>query len=83
MQLRTDIACLQEGHSQELPSPPRVLLALEELLADTNLDKVTLVSNGYTTTATWWCPPSYRCPATGSYDEFLAGHAPEQPESEG
>jgi endonuclease/exonuclease/phosphatase family metal-dependent hydrolase len=44
VRLRADIACFQEVHGQERPGQPRALLALEELLAGTNLEKATLVS---------------------------------------
>jgi endonuclease/exonuclease/phosphatase family metal-dependent hydrolase len=42
--LRADIACFQEVHGQERPGQPRALLALQELLARTNLDGAALVS---------------------------------------
>ena len=42
--LRADIACLQEVHGQERPGQPRALLALQKLLAGTNLDGANLVS---------------------------------------
>lgn len=42
--LRADVICFQEVHGQERPGQPRALLALQELLADTNLDGATLVS---------------------------------------
>jgi endonuclease/exonuclease/phosphatase family metal-dependent hydrolase len=44
VRLRADIACFQEVHGQERPGQPRALLALQELLSGTNLDKATLVS---------------------------------------
>ncbi|MER5503450.1 endonuclease/exonuclease/phosphatase family protein [Streptomyces sp. NPDC002561] len=42
--LRADIACFQEVHGQERPGQPRDLLALKELLADTNLAGASLTS---------------------------------------
>ena len=42
--LRADIACFQEVHGQERPGQPRALLALQELLAGTNLDGAGMVS---------------------------------------
>ncbi|MFD8263730.1 hypothetical protein ACFV19_33690 [Streptomyces griseoluteus] len=42
--LRADIACFQEVHGQERPGQPRALLALQALLAGTNLDGASLVS---------------------------------------
>lgn len=42
--LRADIACFQEVHGQERPGQPRALLALAELLADTNLAGANVVS---------------------------------------
>jgi endonuclease/exonuclease/phosphatase family metal-dependent hydrolase len=36
--LRADLVCFQEVHGQERPGQPRALLALQELLAGTNLE---------------------------------------------
>lgn len=44
VRLRADIACLQEVNGQERPGQPRALLALSELLAETNLAEGQLVS---------------------------------------
>ena len=44
VRLRADVACFQEVHGQERPNQPRALLALEELLAGTNLAGATVVS---------------------------------------
>jgi len=44
LRLRADIACFQEVHGQERPNQPRALLALRELLADTNLQGANVVS---------------------------------------
>lgn len=42
--LRADIACFEEVHGQERPGQPRALLALQKLLAGTNLEGATVVS---------------------------------------
>lgn len=42
--LRADIICAQEVNGQERADRPRALLALQELLAGTNLDGATMVS---------------------------------------
>jgi endonuclease/exonuclease/phosphatase family metal-dependent hydrolase len=44
VRLRTDLAFFQEVNGQERPGQPRAVLALEELLAGTNLDGANLVS---------------------------------------
>jgi endonuclease/exonuclease/phosphatase family metal-dependent hydrolase len=44
VRLRASIACFQEVNGQERPNQPRSLLALAELLADTNLAGAELVS---------------------------------------
>jgi endonuclease/exonuclease/phosphatase family metal-dependent hydrolase len=44
VRLRADIACFQEVNGQERAGEPRALLALGQLLADTNLDGASLVS---------------------------------------
>ncbi|MFC4116681.1 endonuclease/exonuclease/phosphatase family protein [Nonomuraea zeae] len=45
VRLRADIAFFQEVNGQERPGRPRALLALEELLAGTNLAGATLISS--------------------------------------
>jgi endonuclease/exonuclease/phosphatase family metal-dependent hydrolase len=42
--LRADIACFQEVHGQERPGQPRQLLALQQLLAGTNLQGAAVIS---------------------------------------
>jgi endonuclease/exonuclease/phosphatase family metal-dependent hydrolase len=44
VRLRADIACFQEVHGQERAGQPRQLLALQQLLAGTNLDGARIVS---------------------------------------
>jgi hypothetical protein len=44
VRLRADIACFQEVNGQERPGQPRALLALTELLTETNLAPAQLVS---------------------------------------
>jgi endonuclease/exonuclease/phosphatase family metal-dependent hydrolase len=44
VRLRADIACFQEVHGQERAGQPRQLLALQQLLAGTNLDGARMVS---------------------------------------
>jgi len=44
VRLRADIACFQEVHGQERAGQPRALLALNELVAGTNLDGANVVS---------------------------------------
>jgi endonuclease/exonuclease/phosphatase family metal-dependent hydrolase len=44
VRLRADIACFQEVHGQERTGQPRALLALTELLNDTNLAGASMVS---------------------------------------
>lgn len=43
--MRADIACFQEVHGQERPGQPRALLALQDLLAGTNLEGATMISS--------------------------------------
>jgi endonuclease/exonuclease/phosphatase family metal-dependent hydrolase len=42
--LRADIACIQEVNGQERPGQPRALLALQELVAGTNLDGAAMIA---------------------------------------
>lgn len=42
--LRADIACFQEVHGQEREGQPRALLALQQLLAGTNLEGAPMIS---------------------------------------
>jgi endonuclease/exonuclease/phosphatase family metal-dependent hydrolase len=42
--LRADIACFQEVNGQERPGQPRALLALQELVAGTNLDGFAMIA---------------------------------------
>jgi endonuclease/exonuclease/phosphatase family metal-dependent hydrolase len=44
IRLRADIACFQEVNGQERPGQPRALLALQELVAGTNLDGAAMVA---------------------------------------
>ncbi len=44
IRLRADVACFQEVNGQERPGQPRQLLALAELLTDTNLEGAPMVS---------------------------------------
>jgi endonuclease/exonuclease/phosphatase family metal-dependent hydrolase len=44
--LRADIACFQEVNGQERPGQPRALLALDDLLAGTNLQGASVTSTG-------------------------------------
>jgi endonuclease/exonuclease/phosphatase family metal-dependent hydrolase len=45
LRLRADVVFFQEVHGQKRPGQPRALLALEELLAGTNLEGAQLVSS--------------------------------------
>ncbi len=44
VRLRADLVCFQEVHGQERPGQPRALLALQQLLAGTNLEAADLRS---------------------------------------